>query len=65
MTISEFRAEFNRLQEIYPNGSWSALFNAVDTMRDLYGLNYAHLNEEQTLHFWQLATDIDTMREAE
>ena len=65
MTVSEFIAEFNRLQTIYPNGSWSALFNAVDTIRDNYGLNYSHLSEEQEIEFWRLATDFDTAREAE
>ena len=65
MTVSELKAEFKRLEEIYPNGSWSALFNAVDTMRDNYGLNYAHLSEEQEIEFWRMATDFDTAREAE
>ena len=64
MTVSEFKSEFNRLQTIYPNGSWSALFNAVDTIRE-NGLNYSHLNEEQEIDFWRMATEFDTAREAE
>lgn len=65
MTVSELKAEFDRLEKIYPNGSWGAWFNAADTVREVYGLHWENLNEEQTLHFWQLATDIDTIRESE
>lgn len=65
MTISQYRREFKRLEKIYPNGSWGAWDNAADTMKEAYGLHYEDLNEEQELHFWQLATDIDTIRESE
>ena len=65
MTISEYRIEFKRLEMTYPNGSWGAWDNAADTMKEVYGLHWEDLNEEQELHFWSLATDIDTIRESE
>ena len=65
MTISEMRAEFDRLERVYPNGCWAAWCNAADTMSEVYGLHWEDLNEAQELHFWSLATDIDTIRESE
>ena len=65
MEVSDLIEEFNRLEVLYPNGSWAAWFNAADTMREKYGLHWEDLNEEQTLEFWYFATDIDTIRESE
>lgn len=57
MSISELKAEFKRLEKIYPNGSWSVWVNACDTMREEYSLHWQDLNEEQEHHLWVLATD--------
>ena len=65
MTVSELKAEFDRLEKIYPNGSWGAWHNAADTMREKYSLHWEDLNEEQEREFWLLATDFDTIRESE
>ena len=59
--IKHLKETYKNYEKKYFQGANSVFQNAADTVHEQYGKHWQDLTLDQELHFWQMATELDSI----
>ena len=59
--IKHLKEKYKSYEKKYFQGANSVFQNAADTVHEQYGKHWQDLNLEEELHFWSMATELDSI----